>query len=132
MGVSIKNIGTYMKSAMTTSTNPESTLKSFNSLNIKPSSGYKSNFSSPVSTTTATGTANANANNQTTDSASKPRQASNLVHRHSNPISSYSTSSNPNSAMSMTVSNAAKSRALQQTPNSLNDSAALPRIRINT
>ena len=127
-----------MKSAMTTA-KPESTLKSFNSLNIKSSSGYKSNFSSPVSTTTATSTTNGNSNNQAnanmiinTDSASKPRQASNLVHRHSNPISSYSTSSNPNSAMSMTVSNTTKSRALQQTPNSLNDSAALPRIRINT
>jgi hypothetical protein len=105
VGVSIKNIGNYLKSSFSRTT-PE-TIKSFNSINVKPSSAY--NKANAISTP----------NNVLLANDSKPKQAAaNLVHRHSNPIGSYATSNASHAS--------AKNRV------SLNDATGLPRIRINS
>jgi hypothetical protein len=113
VGVSIKNIGNYLKSSISRA-NPEN-LKSFNSLNIK--TNPKTNSS----------TATSNGNGILTDS-NKVRNSANLQHRHSNPTGT-SHVTHPHSAVS-----SAKSRVLQQNSNSLSDNPAnaLPRIRINS
>ncbi len=111
VGVSIKNIGNYLKSTISRNNNNPENLKSFNSLNIKTNS---SNNTKANSSTT---------NGVLTDS-NKVKNSANLQHRHSNPGgSTIHTSSGLASA---------KSRAMQQNPLSDNPANALPRIRINS
>jgi len=113
-----------------TNTKPmsETAIKSFNSLNIKSNPNYKSNYVPTVSIPTAI---NPNNNNLNSDSGSKNRQNSNLVHRHSNPNSNFSNNQNN---ITNSVSNTPKNRSIQQTPNSMAESTAgqLPRIKLNT
>jgi len=125
VGVSIKNIGNYLKSTISRSSNnnnnPES-LKSFNSLNIKTNS----------SNNTKTNSSTTNNNGVLTDSNSKVKNSANLQHRHSNPGGSTIHHHNQHTSSGLA---SAKSRAMQQqnsNPLSDNPANALPRIRINS
>lgn len=119
--MSIKNIGTYLKSSL--NKNGSENLKSFNSLSIKPTQAYK--LSSPMNTASPNG-----------GELIRTRQ-SNLVHRHSNPVSNYSSATNLNGSLAISNTNANLKARLQQTvaaAASIPDSPAnaLPRIKINT
>ena len=104
----------------------DTALKSFNSLNVKSTNNYKTGL---TSTTTVPPSNTNNINNMNSDSLSKNRQATHLVHRHSNPVSSYN-NNQPNSNMQST----SKNKSIQQNQNSLTENTpnTLPRIRINT
>ena len=129
VGVSIKNIGSYLKTTVSKQ-NTESNLKTFNSLNVK--TNLKNALSSPAQST-ASNYQNSNVN---TDLV-KNRNSSNLVHRHSNPNPSFTNSNQSNFLNQNVAINApgsSKLKNVQQIPNSLSDSTpkSLPRIKINT
>ncbi len=134
VGVSIKNIGNYLKSSITRTSNAETNLKSFNSLNIKTKSSTTTtasngnNSGSSAAGNTTNGMSTSNSNGVLTEST-KVKNSANLQHRHSNPTGGtvHLTSTNVSSA---------KSRVLQANSNSISDNNnpanALPRIRINS
>ena len=122
MGVSIKNLGNYLKSSITR--NSADALKTFNSLNIKPTSNYKLN-----QTNSSANSTQINETTMNSQTAVKARQSASLTHRHSNPGSSYSNAStNPSSFKSRMNGNYQQSAA----STIANDASALPRIRINS
>ncbi len=102
VGVSIKNIGNYIKTSVSRN-NPEG-LKSFNSLNIKTASNLKT------------------PNPSTNIYSDKGRKSATLVHRHSNPSSSLSNTHSSNHHVN------SKSRTLQSNA----EANALPRIRVQS
>lgn len=140
VGLSIKNIGNYLKSSNqnsktsvdTTSTTTTPTLINANSaninthksLNIKPNSTSAAAYKYNTTTTTSTTTTNQILNS---DNLNKLRQqTSNLVHRNnSNPVQSYST---PANLASVGVTNNTHNSASKKRDSSTN---ALPRIRVN-
>lgn len=110
VGVSIKNIGNYLKTSVSRN-NPEG-LKSFNSLNIK------------------TTTSNLKNNPSTNIYSEKGRKSATLVHRHSNPSSSLSTAHHGSSMTNHHVNS--KTRGMQQNSTAITEASALPRIRVNS
>lgn len=124
-----KNIGTYLKSSLSKAGGAEN-LKSFNSLNIKPSAHAAYKISQSPTQTGGGGS----------ESNSRSRQST-LVHRHSNPVGSLAnlvgaSSPSPN----LTNANHLKQRLQSAAATTVStaiagESAAtnaLPRIKINT
>lgn len=135
VGVSIKNIGTYLKSSLgrSISGSTEGNLKNFNNLNLKQSSqNYKIN-TSPSSQV---------AMHQNGNNADR-RHSTTLIHRHSNPagsltnLSSSIAASNTNGTAAATLRRH-QTTVLSSSPSSTSAAttaatdAALPRIKINT
>ena len=114
-----------MKSSITRTSNQDTNLKSFNSLNIKTKSSTASNGNNSSGVHNGTNGTNGGV---LTESNNKVRNSANLQHRHSNPTGT--TSHLTNAGLS-----SAKSRVLPNS-NSISDNNnpanALPRIRINS
>ncbi len=140
-GVNLKNIGSYLKSSLVknltggtvgnSSSNPSETIKS---INLKTSASSASAYgahrhSASAASTNANILIDSNHNGGSTPHRTQ-RQSTNLMHRHSNPLSSYT---NTNVLGSSGNQPSSKSR-LGQAANSVNEATAnaLPRIRINS
>jgi hypothetical protein len=115
VGVSIKNIGNYLKTSLSRNT-PDSALKALNNLNIKTNS-------SPVPS------------NYKNEKGLKRNLNSSLMHRHSNPTQGTYT---PTERMSSTNhhhhhhhSSQRKNGSIQQVTNNIPEKT-LPQIRVNT
>lgn len=131
VGMSGKNIGTYLKSSLSKAGGAEN-LKSFNSLNIKPSAHAAYKISqSPTQTTQTTGGGESN---------SRSRQTT-LVHRHSNPVGSLAnligaSSPSPNLTNANHLKQRLQSAAATTVSTAITGESAatnaLPRIKINT
>lgn len=131
--MSAKSMGTYLKSSL--SKGGAENLKSFNSLNIKPSmqAAYKqlsSNSPSPSNHTNGTN------GNESHGSRGRHSSTTTLVHRHSNPAGSLVNlvGSSPSPSSSSNLKQRLQSATAVSTPITAADSPAnaLPRIKINT
>ena len=73
-------------------------------------------------------------NNMLNSDSTKNRNASSLMHRHSNPSHSFTTNNQNLSANNNNIMSGSKVKAVQPTQNSMQDSTpkSLPRIKINT
>lgn len=115
VGVSIKNIGNYIKTSVSRGNPENGGLKSFNSLNIKTTSN---NLKTNPSTNHIY-------------SSDKGRKSATLVHRHSNPSSSLSNNHHHASPLASHHHHVnSKPRALQQSTAA--EVNALPRIRVQS
>ncbi len=147
-------MGTYLKTSITR--NSAEALKTFNSLNIKPSSTSNYTGNNKIGNLSSS-----TMQSETNGNATKARQQStSLAHRHSNPGSSYSTMSSSNNqhqqyssnhhqnhqhqmANGSSSSNVSASASAIKTANrattngqstnlAASNDPALPRIRINS
>jgi hypothetical protein len=145
-GVNLKNIGSYLKSSLVknltggsvgnSSSNPSETIKS---INLKTSASTASAYythrhsaSAAPSNANIIIDSNHNSNHHHSTHRTAQRQSTNLTHRQSNPLSSYT---NTNVLGSAGGNHQPSSKSRMQAANSVNDpptANALPRIRINS
>ena len=132
--MNLKNIGTYLKSSLvknassgSSSTNGNHPNETIKSINLKTSASSASSYNPRHS-------ANLNGANHTNVSAAdnmtstnRTKQTSNLVHRHSNPLSSYTNTN-------VLSNNHHHHHSGKNRLHAVGDSTtnALPRIRINS